>query len=63
MGEEVWVLEGGEKRRVTLTALDIMFLKTENVLERMLGYDPAAAEIFLYTAERGYDKKDVLMRN
>ena len=58
MGEEVWVLEGGEKRRVTLTALDIMFLKTENVLERMLGYDPAAAEIFLYTTKGRGEEED-----
>ena len=65
MGEEVWVLEGGEKRRVTLTALDIMFLKTENVLERMLGYDPAAAEIFLYTTKRrneGYSYEELINR-
>nr|MCR5851899.1 hypothetical protein [Methanophagales archaeon] len=65
MGEEVWILEDGEKRRVTLTALDIMFLKTENVLERMLGYDPAAAEIFLYTTKRrdeGYSYEELINR-
>ena len=60
MGEEVWVLEGGEKGRVTLTSLDIMFLKTENVLERMLGYDPAAAEIF--TTERECSYKELIDR-
>ncbi len=50
-------IRGRGKRRVTLTALDIMFLKTENVLERMLGYDPAAAEIFLYTTKRYTTKR------
>ena len=65
MGEDVWVLEGGKKRHVTLTALDLMFLKTENVLERMLGYDPTSAEIFLYTAERrdeGYSYNELIKR-
>ena len=63
MGEEVWILEDGEKRRVTLTALDIIFLKTENVLERIFGYDPAAARIFLYTTKRrneGYSYEDLI---
>jgi len=65
MGEEVWVLENGEKRHVRFTALDLMFLKAENALERMFGYDPTAAEIFLYTAEKrdkGYSYDELISR-
>ena len=63
MGEDVWVLENGEKRHVRFTALDLTFLGAENVLERMFGYDRAGAKMSLYTAKRrdeGYSYDELI---